>query len=400
MVHGICDDRVKHDSGYLHGGSDALLFYWFFESRTDPATSPTLIYFQGGPGASSMYSLTAGNGGPCVLDRVPIIGMVFVQYLCQCFVHRPTRFDRLQQRNNSEGFSRGGENHALKSFFYKYPNYNRQVFFIGESYAGHYIPPLAQLTIASTPSIKLKGVILGNALVNPKLQYRSMPMMAFKSGTAPSVITEKEYRRMLDAVHTVLSEMQLCLDNRESEELCQKASDDIFKYLRDPIRDKDIDPYDLRLKCTEPAPGCEYTKNFDTYFNSRKVQDYLKVNKKWTLFDVQVFNSFLGDLPVDYSPDLSTVLDTGLRISVDIRGRTFDLNARFLSNSASARNVPFTMPSPDTIRLPLDNSALNKAFDDLKAPIQKEDLQTLHFANDEITATTPVGSISLTKDQC
>ncbi|KAH7074774.1 Alpha/Beta hydrolase protein [Paraphoma chrysanthemicola] len=78
----LCEttDGVRSYSGYVHLPAGALAdlgvvnqtyeintFFWFFESRKDPANAPLSIWMNGGPGSSSMVGLLRENG-PCFIN--------------------------------------------------------------------------------------------------------------------------------------------------------------------------------------------------------------------------------------------------------------------------------------------------------------------------------------------
>ncbi|KAF2747109.1 alpha/beta-hydrolase [Sporormia fimetaria CBS 119925] len=78
----LCEttDGVKSYAGYVHLPPGALeelgvrnqtyeinTFFWFFESRKDPANAPLSIWLNGGPGSSSMLGLMREHG-PCFVN--------------------------------------------------------------------------------------------------------------------------------------------------------------------------------------------------------------------------------------------------------------------------------------------------------------------------------------------
>lgn len=65
----LCDPSVNQKAGYFKLFSqNKNYFFWMFESRLNPSTSPTVLWLTGGPGCSSMLALTSENG-PCKVNK-------------------------------------------------------------------------------------------------------------------------------------------------------------------------------------------------------------------------------------------------------------------------------------------------------------------------------------------
>ncbi|PVH91350.1 alpha/beta-hydrolase [Periconia macrospinosa] len=67
---GICETTPGVDSysGYVDLAPNVHVFFWFFESRNNPAEDPFTLWLNGGPGSDSLIGLFEENG-PCMIDE-------------------------------------------------------------------------------------------------------------------------------------------------------------------------------------------------------------------------------------------------------------------------------------------------------------------------------------------
>ncbi|KAH7703224.1 Protein F41C3.5 [Aphelenchoides avenae] len=149
--------NFKHYSGYLNASETR-----FVESQGNPSTDPLVFWFNGGPGCSSLEGLLAEHG-PYFLNN-----------------------DTNSLRKNEYAWNKtSAENYrAIKHFLKKFPQFrNHSIFVTGESYAGIYVPTLAERIIDGQKDffikleltvIQIKGIAIGNGLLNDDVNQNSL----------------------------------------------------------------------------------------------------------------------------------------------------------------------------------------------------------------------------------
>ncbi|GAU51234.1 hypothetical protein TSUD_412360 [Trifolium subterraneum] len=175
--------EFKQYAGYVdidlkHGRS---LFYYFVEAEHDPHKKPLTLWLNGGPGCSSL-------GGGAFTELGPFYPTGDARGLRKnskswnrasnlLFVESPAGVG-WSYSNTTSDYNTGDTTTAndmllfFLKWYEKFPSYkSRKLFLTGESYAGHYIPQLANAILdynAHSTNFKfnIKGLAIGNPLLD------------------------------------------------------------------------------------------------------------------------------------------------------------------------------------------------------------------------------------------
>ncbi|XP_074558305.1 serine carboxypeptidase II-2 [Curcuma longa] len=296
-----------HYSGYVTVNKEAgrALFYWFFEATEDPASKPLVLWLNGGPGCSSIAYGLAEELGPFHVKEdgksLYLNPYSWNQVANILFLDSPVGVGFSYASNSQDVVTNGDKRTAqdslafLKNWFKLFPQYRGREFYItGESYAGHYVPQLAQAIVRSQKltgekSINLKGYMVGNALTDDYHDHYGVFHFMWTAG----LISDQTYKLL-----NIFCDFQSFVHTSSA---CERILD---------IADKEIgniDPYSIFTpSCTASVTlsrnkllkrrhsfgiiGEKYDpcteKHSTVYFNLPEVQKALHVNpayapKKW-----------------------------------------------------------------------------------------------------------------------
>ncbi|KAL1534688.1 serine carboxypeptidase 1-like [Salvia divinorum] len=169
-------------SGYVTVDPTAgrSLFYWLTEAE-DPSTKPLVLWLSGSPGCSSIGYGAMTELGPFRVnaDRNTLWynDKAWNTVTNVLFLESPAGVG-FSYSNTTSDYVTGDTKTAADSYTFlvnwleRFPEYKTRDFYIaGESYAGHYVPQLAQLILKNNKMtnqtvINLKGIAIGNAYID------------------------------------------------------------------------------------------------------------------------------------------------------------------------------------------------------------------------------------------
>ncbi|KAJ6788445.1 hypothetical protein PWT90_06555 [Aphanocladium album] len=287
-------DTVKQLSGYIDDNTnDKHLFFWFFESRNDPAKDPVVLWLNGGPGCSSMAGLFTELGPATIPNRdlKPVRNdYAWNNNASVIFLDQPvnTGFS-YSSKNVGTSVASAKDIYSLLTFFFKqYPQYAQQDFHIsGESYAGHYIPVTANEILShANRNINLKSILVGNGMTEPLTQYNYYRPMACGEGGHDSVLSPSHCQSMDNALPECERRIKACYDT-ENDQTCQSATNYCNGNVLGEYRYSGRDNYDIRIRDGEGTP--DYVSDFLASSNTKKI---LGVERDWSQCDSGVYSAF------------------------------------------------------------------------------------------------------------
>lgn len=331
-------DTVKQYSGYLDIEDETKhLFFWFFESRNDPANDPVVLWLNGGPGCSSMTGLFFELGPASINKKIKPVTNDYAwnSNASIIFLDEPVNvgFSYSEKRVGTTRAAGEDVYAMLNLFFEKFPQYNGNGFHIaGESYAGHYIPAIAT-AIQSHPLpervFNLTSLLIGNGITDSLHQAPAYKMMACGEGGHPAILDQETCDNYNNDLPTIQRLMSACYEHQDRLR-CIPASFAENRLL-EPFEKSGLNIYDIRTKCDDSAGGLCYKQldYIDQYLNDADVQDALGVEAMQfagCADSVGVDFTFTGDGSKPFHYDVAALLEAEIPILIYAGDKDFICN--------------------------------------------------------------------------
>ncbi|CAD5325555.1 unnamed protein product [Arabidopsis thaliana] len=337
--------------------SSRFLYYYFVEAIKPNTSTPLVIWFNGGPACSSLGGafLELGpfrvHSGGRKLFRNPYswnneANVLFLESpVTTGFSYSSNPID-LEELGEKGDKATAEDNYIfLMNWLERFPEYKgRDIYIAGQSYAGHYVPQLAQIIIHRNKKtlVNLRGILIGN----------------------PSLVTsiQDPYGYEFMSSHGLMSQQQMdnynqfCLrDDLYDNDKCAlsvKTIDDAKKHL---------DTYNIYApvclnstlsriskECTTVLEVDPCSKDYlKAYLNRKKVQKAIHANTtklpyEWTSCNNELTENWSeNDRDTPMIPILHELMGEGVRVM--IYNGDVDLEIPFASTLAVVKEMNLTV---------------------------------------------------------
>lgn len=270
----------------VSGGS---LFSWFFEPRNGNMSAPLVVWLQGGPGASSIEEGLLRIHGPYFVNDSALEprDVSWVDELAVVYIDSPvgTGYSTAESYASTQDEVSGALVQFLENFT-AWPLSNG-LYLTGESYGGHYLPPLGVKALQA--GLPLRGISIGDGLTDPATQVLTKPTAAYHFGLVDELTLAKAAAQAAKASRACAA----------GDFLAAKTHRD---NMEDVVLDAaQVNPYDVRT--------------FDAYDDSNEIA-FLNDPATLAMFgatsfgtDPQVAEALAADVMQSYKSDVKTLVD-------------------------------------------------------------------------------------------
>jgi carboxypeptidase C (cathepsin A) len=203
----------------------------------------------------------------------------------------------------------------MLEFLQQFPDLQGRPFYItGESYAGKYIPWFsnylvnqnAKLDKSSKLKINLKGIMIGNGIVNPELQY----LEYFNFSSHHQLISFSDQQKLGPSFKFC----QELLKKGATEQTYSYCETLITAILVNPITRKyKFNYYNITLPCI--TDSCYDDSKLIKFMRSEEVKINLEQrSKNWKMCKDDIYLRLMADQPINAAQKLVDVLEAGVQV--------------------------------------------------------------------------------------
>jgi carboxypeptidase C (cathepsin A) len=223
------------------------LFYWLAGRDASYQTQPTVLWSNGGPGASSLYGFLSENG-PYVVDpsgQLTPYAHSWTQVANYLMFDHPLGvgmsfpFGGQIAKNLGQGIDQLGN--AVGHVVQRDGLSQSPLFLTGESYGGTYMPLLALKLLKKHPDVDVGGVVIVDGWVDPETQVGTSGRYALTHG-----LIDVAQKQRLDGVYRRCQALlRKSATSLQAAKVCQSIQDKIAhmsgRYLANIAQSGDID---------------------------------------------------------------------------------------------------------------------------------------------------------------
>ena len=322
-------------SGYLNVSATKKYHYVFSFSKEEPDKKPLVVWFNGGPGCSSLDGW-ANEHGPMFLDKNGSFVLNEYSWVKEAniiYIESPGDVGFSYINSTAEEDLRTDDNttardnlNALIDFFEKFPELRQKDFYItGESYAGIYVPILAYRVleynekVTKEKKINLKGIAVGNGVSDWKYDHENATMdflfthhlisyehrldyvkYCLNNKTLNETKCKenrKEAREIIDGINIYDYISDCAIPKNSKGEISTKSK--YYKYASWHFKDSKTTDEEIILNLKSEDDGrkatpCVDDTNIENYFSRPDVQTALHVKNlpKWYVCSDAVYNRY------------------------------------------------------------------------------------------------------------